>query len=144
MTVKAVSDIGTLLTHAAITGDVIPETGFKKLVGIRSTPAKGEAPEQLDATEMHDEVNVGIAGRKSIPSLEYEFNLTKANQEVLLPLEGKRGAFLEVMPEGDGYLVVGSMSFWDNGSSLNSVKQGTINIIAEDIKYIKDATTYVA
>lgn len=143
MTVKAVTDIGTILTAAQISGDTIPETGFKNLVGIRSTPAKGEAPEQLDATELHDTENVGVPGRKSIPALEYTFNFTKANSAKLQEFEGKRAAFLEVLPEGNGFLVVGVMNYWSNGVGLNSVHEGTINIIAESIQEIEDTASYV-
>ena len=142
MTVKAISDIGTRLTHAAISG-AVPVIGFKNLVGIRSTPAKGEAPEALDATELHDTENVSIPGRKSVPALEYTFNHTKGNVAKLAAVEGTRGAFLEVLPEGDGYLVVGVLNFWSNGLGLNSVHEGTVNIIAESIEYIADTATYV-
>lgn len=143
MAVKANSDIGTKLNVAELVGGEAPETGFEMLVGIRATPEKGEAPEELDATEMHDKKMVNIPGRQNTPSLEYTFNHTIANVTALQVYEGERAAFLETLPEGDGYLIVGSMTFWSNGTGLNEVHEGTINITAEDIEYIEDTSTYL-
>lgn len=142
MAVKAVSDIGTKLYAVASPSDA-PSTGYTNLVGVRSTPAKGEAPESLDATELHDVKNVNIPGRVSIPSLEYTFNYTKGNVAKLDAHQGERTAFLEVLPEGNGFLVVGVMNYWSNGVGLNSVHEGTMNIIAESIEEIEDTATYI-
>lgn len=142
--VKAVSDIGTILTSAELQDGAIPDSGFKKLIGIRSTPAKGEAPDTLDATELDDEKNISIAGRVTVPALEYTFNYTKANVAKLSAISGKRMAFLEVLPEGNGHVIVGSMSYWSNGVGLNSVHEGTLAIIAEDIQEVEDAKSMVS
>lgn len=144
MAVKAVSDLGTKLNSAPIVGDTLPTSGFKFLIGVKSTPAKGEAPEQLDATETHDPKTASIPGRQNVPALEYTFNHTKENAQALIAIEGKRHAFLETLPQGDGYLVVGVLSWWSNGTSINSVHDGTINITAESVEYIEDTSTYVA
>lgn len=144
MTVKAITDIGTTLNAAKIVGDTLPTSGFKKLVGIRSTPAKGEAPEELDATEMHDTKNVGVPGRTSVPALEYTFNWTKENVAGILDYEGERACFLEVSADGTGHLITGVLNFWQNDTSLNSVVEGTINIVAEDIKYLEETASYLA
>lgn len=141
---KAVSDIGTILTAVDAPTGVAPKTGYTVLVGIRSTPAKGEAPESLDATEMQDEQNSDIPGRKGNPGLEYTFNHTKANISKLKSFQGKRSAFLEVLPEGDGHLITGVMNYWSNGTALNSVHEGTISIVAESIDYIDNTDSYVA
>ena len=142
--VKAVSDIGTILTSAELVEGDAPSTGFKKLIGIRSTPAKGEAPDTLDATELDDEKNISIAGRVTVPALEYTFNYTAGNVAKLSPLANKRMAFLEVLPEGNGHLIIGTMTYWSNGVGLNSVHEGTLAIIAEDIQEVEDAEAMVS
>ena len=142
---KAVSDVGTMLLHATVTGATAPATGYAKLVGVKATPAKGSAPEQLDVTELHDEQTSFIAGRKSIETLEYTFNWTKANATSLTAVEGKRHAFLEKLgEEGDGFLIIGQLSYAHNGVSLNSAQEGTIWIVPESVEYIADVSTYSA
>ena len=141
--VKAVSDIGTYLTAAELDGGKAPASGFERLIPIRSTPAKGEAPDTLDATELDDQKNVSIPGRITIPALEYTFNYTKANVAKLSTIANKRMAFLEVLPEGNGHLIVGTATYWSNGVGLNSVHEGTLAIIAEEIEEVEDADSMV-
>lgn len=144
MTVKGTSDIGTKLNQATITGDVIPVSGYKMLIGVKATPAKGEAPELIDVTELHDEKTASIPGRQNVPALEYTFNHTPNNIVELEKVAGKRHAFLETLQKGDGYLIVGVLNWWSNGIALNGAHDGTISITAESIEYIADTATYVA
>ncbi|QIK69951.1 hypothetical protein G7062_06465 [Erysipelothrix sp. HDW6C] len=144
-TVKAVSDVGTKLNHAAIGVDgVIPATGFEMLIGVKATPAKGQDPEQLDATELHDDRSASIPGRQSIPALQYTFNYTKDNSEKLKDVAGKRHAFLETLPEGNGFLIVGVLNYYSNGISLNAIHEGTLSVVAESIIEVSDVAAYLA
>lgn len=144
MTVKAISDIGTILAHADLNDGAIPSIGFVKLVGIRSTPAKGEAPDLLDATEMDDEQTANIPGRVSVPQLEYTFNFTKENVAKLEAVAGKNHAFLEKLSDGSGHTIVGVLNYFHNGSGLNAVQEGTITITATDVNYVADADALMA
>lgn len=142
---KAVSDVGTMLLHATMTTENAPTSGYEQLIGVKATPAKGSAPEQLDVTELHDTESSFIAGRKSQETLEYTFNWTKANASALTAVQGKRHAFLEVLgEEGDGFLIIGQLTYAHNGVALNSAQEGTIWIIPESVTYIADTATYIA
>lgn len=142
--VRGHTDVGTKLHGAIITGNVIPTSGFKKLVGVKSVPATGSAPEQIEITEMDDVGKVNLQGRKDTPDMTFEINHTKANFTAVSAIEGKRHAFLIEYPSGLGTLIVGTASLFHNGGSSNSALAMTLTITAESIEEIEDVESYLA
>lgn len=133
---KGTSDLGTKLHSAVITGDVIPSSGFKKLVGVRSVPATGSAPEQFENTEMDEVSKSNIEGRKDTPEMSFAVNHTAENFTALTALQGKRTAFLIEYPSGLGTLIVGTASVFHNGGATNSLLEMTLTITAESVEDI--------
>lgn len=130
------ADIGTLLLHAAIGVDGnAPATGFAKLVGVRSTPATGGEPDKHEITELDFNEKAYVAGRKNTPSMVFTMNHTEANMTAVNAVAGDRHAFLIQLPSGAGYLIVGTLSAWNNGVSVNSAVEDTFAITADTSLY---------
>lgn len=71
---KAISDYKTYLYVEGTTAGK-----YHKLVDIISAPATGSAPKSIDVTTLSDAQSVGIPDRPETPTLEFEYNYTKAN-----------------------------------------------------------------
>lgn len=69
-TVKAYSTIGTMLEVSE------DNTTWEKLCPIQSFPALGGAPEQIEVTDLEDEVQSFIPGVQSMDSMEFGANYT--------------------------------------------------------------------
>lgn len=70
VTTKAVSTIGTVLE--------VSENGteWEKLCKIKSYPALGGAPEQLETTDLEDEVQTFVPGVQTMEAMEFTANYT--------------------------------------------------------------------
>lgn len=134
---KGFSDVGTQLYVADITGDATPTSGFEKFIGVRSTSAKGTEPAQLDNTELHETKTSSIADRQETPNQVYTFNHTAENYDKALATTGERKAYLEVLPSGDGHLMIGTSSVFHNGfGGPGSLSESTFTIVCEDIEHL--------
>lgn len=95
-TAKAYSTIGTMLE---ISED---GTSWEKLCPIKSFPALGGAPEQIEVTDLEDETQTFIPGVQSVDAMEFGANYTlesytevreKANKPLSYRIKlGKNGA----------------------------------------------------
>lgn len=68
--VKAYSTIGTMLEVST------DGTAWEKLCPIKSFPALGGAPEQIEVTDMEDETQTFIPGVQSMDAMEFGANYT--------------------------------------------------------------------
>lgn len=141
---KGHSDVGSVLHSAAITGNEIPTSGFKKLVGVRSLPATSSAPEKYENTETDEIGKSNIEGRAETPDIQFTLNHTKENFTKINALKGTRTAFLIEYPSGLGTLVVGTATVGHNGGSVNSLLEMTLFITAESVEDIEDCASYLA
>lgn len=95
-TVKAYSTIGTMLEVSE------DNTTWTKLCPIQSFPALGGSPEQIEVTDLEDEVQTFIPGVQSMDSMEFganytleTYNAVKAKENIPLYYRiklGKNGA----------------------------------------------------
>lgn len=129
------ADIGTLLLHAELADGKVPAKGFKKLVGVRSTPATGGEPDRHEITELDFGEKAFIEGRKNTPSMAFTMNHTADNMGAVNAVAGQRHAFLVKLPSGAGYLIVGTLSAWNNGVAVNSPVEDTFAITADTSTY---------
>lgn len=132
---RGYADIGTQLLHAALADGKAPAGGFSDLVGIRSTPATGGEPDRHEITELHQENKAYVAGRKDTPSMVFTMNHTADNMDKVNAVAGERHAFLIKLPSGAGYLIVGSLTAWNNGVAVNSAIEDTFAITADFSEY---------
>lgn len=131
----ATTDVGTLLLQAAAPGGVAPKTGYKWLCGVTATPSKATSPEKLEATELHHLKKRYEKGREDSSDVEYEIQHTAEKATKLRGLKGTN-AFLEIFPEGDGYLIVGESQYDSDGVGLNSIHKGKLSIVPQSMEYL--------
>lgn len=85
-TVKAHSTIGTILE--------ISENGttWQKMCPIKSYPALGGAPEQIEVTDLEDETQTFVPGVQTMEAMEFSANYTLENYEAVKQKEKKKSA----------------------------------------------------
>lgn len=124
-TVKAVSTIGTILETSA------DGTAWTKLCKIKSYPALGGAPEQLESTDLEDEVKTFVPGVQAMDAMEFKANYTlesynsvktKANTPLKYRLKmGENGK--------DGVASwEGQHSVYVNEGEVNGIREMTISV----------------
>lgn len=124
-TVKAVSTIGTILEVSS------DGTSWEKLCKIKSYPALGGAPEQLETTDLEDDAQTFVPGVQSMNSMDFIANYTletfkavkaKANTPLKYRLSmGKNGA--------DGVAKwEGQHSVYVNEGEVNGIREMTISV----------------
>ena len=72
-TVKAHSTIGTTLEVSS------DGTSWEKMCKVKTFPALGGAPEQIETTDLEDEVQTSIPGVQSMDAMEFTANYTYEN-----------------------------------------------------------------
>ena len=81
---KAISTIGTFLMYKPS-----GETDYEKLVDIKTQPAMGGAPEQLETTTLSNYMRTYIPGLEANDAKEYTCNYNKTDYQKLKALEGQ-------------------------------------------------------
>lgn len=136
-TVKAVSTIGTTLEVSS------DGTSWEKLCKIKSYPALGGAPEQLETTDLEDDTQTFVPGVQSMDSMDFTANYTleaykavkeKANTPLKYRLSmGANGV--------DGVATwEGQHSVYVNEGEVNGIREMTISV-SPSTKISIDAAT---
>lgn len=117
---KAVSTIGTVLE--------VSEDGtvWEKLCKIKSYPALGGAPEQLETTDLEDETQTFVLGVQSVDSMDFTANYTL---EAYTAVNAKAKKALKYRLEM-GENGVDGVASWDGEHSVY-VNEGEVNGIRE-------------
>ena len=137
VTVKAVSTIGTTLE---VSSDGIT---WEKLCKIKSYPALGGAPDQLETTDLEDEVQTFVLGVQSLDSMDFTANYTL---ETYLAVKAKEMTDLhyrlKMGKDGkDGVATWdGQHSVYVNEGEVNGVREMTISVSASTKIEIAAAT----
>lgn len=135
--VKAVSTIGTILEVSS------DGSTWEKLCKIKSYPALGGAPEQIETTDLEDEVQTFVPGVQSMDAMEFTANYTletytavkaKAMTDLQYRLKmGKDGK--------DGVATwSGQHSVYVNEGEVNGVREMTISVSPSTKIEIGEAT----
>lgn len=135
--VKAVSTIDTVLEVSS------DNASWEKLCKIKSYPALGGAPEQIETTDLEDEVQTFVPGVQSMDAMEFKANYTlpaykavkaKAMTELYYRLKmGKNGK--------DGVATwQGQHSVYVNEGEVNGVREMTIAVSPSTKIEIAEAT----
>ena len=141
MAVNAISDVGTQL-YAKI-GVATTYTAFLK---IKSAPATGGAPNELDMTVLSDVREKKLGGRLTTPSMEFDYNYTADNLALALTADtGEAEKFLIVYGDGTGVEITGIAKTWVDAVGLNAVVTGKFHITAEDVdnKTVAEVTALI-
>lgn len=134
---KAVSTIGTVLEVSS------DGTTWEKLCKIKSYPALGGAPEQLETTDLEDEAQTFILGVQSMDSMDFTANYTLESYKAVKAKEmtdlhyrlkmGKNGK--------DGVATWdGQHSVYVNEGEVNGVREMTISVSASSKISVGEAT----
>lgn len=136
-TAKAVSTIGTVLEVSS------DGTTWEKLCKIKSYPALGGAPEQLETTDLEDEAQTFILGVQSMDSMDFTANYT---------LESYKAVKAKAMTDLRYRLKMGEdgkdgVATWDgqhsvyvNEGEVNGVREMTISVSASTKIELGEAT----
>lgn len=123
--VKAVSTIGTVLETSE------DGTTWEKLCKIKKYPALGGAPEQLETTDMEDEVQTFIPGVQSMDAMEFTANYTLASYKAVKAKEMTALHYrLKMGKNGKDGIATwdGQHSVYANEGEVNGVREMTISV----------------
>lgn len=122
---KAFATIGTVLEFSE------DGTTYTKLCPIKSFPALGGAPDQIDVTDMEDEMTASIPGVQSLDAMEFSANYTLENFKAVQDKEGKPGKYrIKLGRNGSAGTATwdGQHSVYINEGEVNGAIQMTISV----------------
>lgn len=131
------NSIGTFLMKGTTVNN---ETTYSKLVDIKTQPAMGSEPEQLETTTLSNYMRTFIPGIEGNDAKSFTCNYSKAKYEELKELEGQEldlavwfGGTKEngaITPTGvDGkFSFKGYVNVYVNESEVNSVREMTVTV----------------
>lgn len=122
---KAVSTINTILETSE------DGTTWTKLCKIKSYPALGGAPEQLETTDLEDEVQTFVPGVQSMDSMDFSANYTLESYTAVKAKAGKQLRYRISMglDGADGVATwEGQHSVYVNEGEVNGVREMTISV----------------
>ena len=125
VTKKAVSTIGTVLEVSA------DGTSWEKMCPIKSYPALGGAPEQIETTDLEDKTQTFVPGVQAVDAMEFGANYTlEAYTKVLAKADTPLKYRLKMGENGaDGVATwEGQHSVYINEGEVNGVREMTIAV----------------
>ena len=138
----ASTTIHTYLGYAETTGSISADTAFTKLVSIKDFPDLGGAPDQVEITDLDDEVQKFLLGVQSMSALEFTANYVPANYDKLTGAgtgnttnhtDGTIRKYCVAFGENGEYGVFsweGQLSVWVVGGGVNAAREMRISISA--------------
>ena len=138
----ASTTIHTYLGYADTTGAISADTAFTKLVSIKDFPDLGGAPDQVEITDLDDDVQKFLLGVQSMSALEFTANYVPANYDKLTGAgtgnttnhtDGTIRKYCVAFGENGEYGVFsweGQLSVWVVGGGVNAAREMRISISA--------------
>ena len=123
---KAYSTIGTILKFGAGTGSSVTTA---QLCPIKSFPALGGAPDQIESTDLENTMQTFVAGVQSIDTMEFTANYTKSTYAAVEASAGTPGYYCVEFGESgaDGkFSWQGTHTVYKNGEGVDAVREMTI------------------
>jgi len=136
----AISDFGTYLYIEGTTSGK-----YKKLVDIKSAPATGSAPKNLDTTTLSDSQTTAIPDRPETPAMEFDYNFNKTDfaavvAAVSLTTDKK---FMIVYQDKSGFQFSARGATFVKDVSIGEVVDATISLTATTVPtFVADCSTY--
>jgi len=141
MSLTAITDLGTMLFIKEADSD----ENYKYLVPIKTAPATGSAPSQIDITELDSKSIQNTLDRQQTPAYDFSYNYTIDNfTRVQTYLDGKTNKdFLIIFQDKSGFAFSGIGATWTDSISAGNVINGMISIAVDSKEWISDVTTIV-
>ncbi len=118
---------------------------FEYLVPVRSIPATGGSPSQIEVTEMDSPIKQFILDRQDTPAYEFDYNYTKNNyakcKEVF---DGKtENEFLITYSDKSGVRFSGTGATWRDSVSVGGEIKGKISVAVSSVDDIEDCSSII-
>jgi hypothetical protein len=128
----AFSDRGTKLYVKTTTNNV---SSYTELVGIKSAPASGGEPSQIDVTELKSAIRQYIPDRVDSPNQNFTYNRTDEKfTAVSAVCDTAEHEFLLVYGDGAGTFIKGIASTYKNEVSSGTGLEATLVIVPSEIE----------
>ena len=131
----------TIGTYLGISTD---GTSYKKLIPIKDFPDLGGAPDQVEITDLDDDVQKFLLGVQSMSALEFTANYVPAEYDKLSAMaDGTIRKFCVAFGETGEYGIFaweGQLAVWVVGGGVNAAREMRISISASS-KVIKQGST---
>lgn len=122
---KAVSTMGTILEFSE------DGTSYAQLCKIKSYPALGGAPEQIETTDLEDEAQTFVPGVQAMEAMEFGANYTLESYTKVKEKSGKPGYYrLKMGKTGEDGVASweGQHTVYVNEGEVNGVRAMTISV----------------
>lgn len=147
----ASSTMYTYLGWAELQDETMPTT-FTKLCSIKDFPDLGGSPDQIEITDLDDDVQKFILGVQSMSALEFTANYDKETYNSLQEKSnGTMYAFCVAFGKKDNpteygvFTWKGQISTWVVGGGVNAVREMKISISASSkVELVNDASINIA
>lgn len=104
------------------------DTKYHLYLPVTDMPATGSAPATADSTVTTSRVNTQTSARKTIDQKEYTFFAHRDNYKTLEQDYHEQRDFLEVNPDGTGWVFSGEVDYYQDATSVNNNKQAKLVI----------------
>ena len=119
---RAFTDMGSALLVLKASGK------YSLFLPVTDTPATGSAPDQQETTTTTSRRKTYTAARQDTPQKEFTFYPHRDNFRILKEYYGKRASFMQLNPDGTAWLFEGSVSYFQDEISTNSVAAAKLSI----------------
>lgn len=118
---------------------------FEYLVPVRSIPATGGSPSQIEVTEMDSPIKQFILDRQDTPAYEFDYNYTKDNyakcKEVF---DGKtENEFLITYSDKSGVRFSGTGATWRDAVSVGGEIKAKISVAVSSVDDVEDCSSII-
>ena len=119
---RAFTDMGAALLVQKASGK------YSLFLPVTDTPATGSAPDQQETTTTTSRRKTYTAARQDTPQKEFTFYPHRDNFRILKEYYGKKASFMQLNPDGTAWLFEGSVSYFQDAISTNSVAAAKLSI----------------
>lgn len=118
---------------------------FKYLVPVRSLPATGGSPSQIEVTEMDSPIKQFILDRQDTPAYEFDYNYTKNNYaKCKEAFDGKtENEYLITYSDKSGVRFTGTGATWRDSVSVGGEIKGKISVAVSSVDDVDDCSAII-
>ena len=118
---------------------------FEYLVPVRSIPATGGSPSQIEVTEMDSPIKQFILDRQDTPAYEFDYNYTKNNYaKCKESFDGKtEKEFLITYSDKSGVRFSGTGATWRDSVSVGGEIKGKISVAVSSVDDVEDCSSII-
>lgn len=122
---RALTDMGSALFVKKQVGETFKYALF---LPVTDLPATGSAPDQQETTTTTSRRKTYTPARQDTPQKEFTFFPHRDNYTILKDYYNKNASFLQINDDGTAWKFEGKVSYYDDATSTNSVKNAKLVI----------------